>query len=50
MILVYGKLPNESEVLLASVERAGEAQAVKKEYLEVFKEEGITFRVQSAGK
>jgi hypothetical protein len=50
MIAVYGKLPNEGEVLLATVERAGDAQAVKKEYLSVFEKDGITFRVQSASK
>ena len=48
MINVYGQLPNQPEVLLAQVERAGEAQAIKKEYLEAFATEGITFRVTSS--
>lgn len=48
MINVYGKLPNESEVLLAQAERAGDAQAIKKEWGDVFKDEGITFRVEVA--
>jgi len=47
MINVWGKLPNESEVLLAVVERAGEAKQVKDEYNTVFKDEGITFRMEA---
>lgn len=50
MINVYGKLPNGPEVLLDVAERAGDAQAIKKEWGEVFKDEGITFRVEVAKK
>jgi hypothetical protein len=47
MIAVYGKLPDQPEVLLEKVERAAEAQKVKTEWKEVFEKDGITFRVES---
>lgn len=40
---LYGQLPGENKVLLASVNTVAELSAIKKEYAEVFKDEGITF-------